>query len=81
MSSSSAPWPEHRAYIAGGEGSTFTTEIEKAREEVIGRVPVEARVRGANAIVGLDMETSDLLGSLIVITATWMAVVVEPEER
>ena len=35
---------------------------------------------GANAIVGLDMETSDLLNGLIVISATGTAVVVEPEK-
>lgn len=64
--------------IVGGEVTAFTTEIEKARQEAIDRITAQARAMGANAIVGLDMETSDLLGSLIVISATGTAVVVEP---
>ncbi len=66
--------------IIGGEVTAFTTEIEKAREEAISRMKAQARVMGANAIVGLDMETSDLLDGLIVISATGTAVVVEPEK-
>lgn len=64
--------------IIGGEVTAFTTEIEKARQEAIDRITAQERAMGANAIVDLDMETSDLLGSLIVISATGTAVVVEP---
>ena len=66
--------------IVGGEVTAFTTEIEKALEEAISRMKAQARAMGANAIVGLDMETSDLLDGLIVISATGTAVVVEPEK-
>ena len=66
--------------IVGGEVTAFTTEIEKAREEAISRMKAQARVMGANAFVGLDMETSDLLDGLIVISATGTAVVVELEK-
>jgi len=64
--------------IIGGEVSAFTTEIEKARAEAIDRLRQRAVELGANAIVGLDMEASDLL-SVIVISATGTAVVAEPE--
>lgn len=67
--------------IVGGEVTAFTTEIEKAREEAMRRVTDKAKAMGANAIVGLDMETSDLLSGLIVISATGTAVVVEPETQ
>lgn len=66
----------------GGEITAFTTELEKARIEAMDRVRAKARSIGANAIIGLDLETSDL-GSqmgIIVISATGTAVVVEPEE-
>ncbi len=66
----------------GGEVTAFTTELEKARIDAMARVKDKAIARGANAIVGLDLETSDM-GSqmgIIVISATGTAVIVEPEE-
>lgn len=65
--------------LLGGEIYAFTLEIEKAKREAIGRRIMEARARGANAVVGLDLETSDLLRDVIVISATGTAAVVEPE--
>ena len=65
----------------GGEVTAFTVEIEKARREAVERLKERARDLGANAVVGLDIETSDLLGKLIVISATGTAVVVERESQ
>jgi uncharacterized protein YbjQ (UPF0145 family) len=65
--------------LFGGEVYAFTLEIEKARREAMGRMIAEARARGANAVVGLDLETSDLLRDIIVVSATGTAVLVEPE--
>ncbi len=67
--------------VFGGEISAFTKEIEKARVEAIERMKTKAIKLGANAVVGVDLETSDLgLGSgIILISATGTAVVVEPE--
>ena len=66
----------------GGEVTAFTTELEKARVEAIERVKAKAMSRGANAIVGLDLETSDMGAgmNIVVISATGTAVVIEPEE-
>jgi uncharacterized protein YbjQ (UPF0145 family) len=63
----------------GGEVSAFTSEIEKARVEAMDRMKEQARRLGANAIIGLDIETSDVLQSTILISATGTAVVIEPE--
>ena len=67
--------------MIGGEVTAFTTELEKARAEAIDRVCEKAMALGANAIVGLDIETSDigLQAGVTVISATGTAVVVEPE--
>lgn len=65
--------------LVGGEVSAFTSEIEKARGEAIQRIVVKARRLGANAIVGLDMETSGILQGTVLISATGTAVVIEPE--
>jgi uncharacterized protein YbjQ (UPF0145 family) len=66
--------------IGGGEVTAFTSEIEKARVEAISRAINNARKLGANAIIGLDIETSDLGESYItLLSATGTAVKIEPE--
>ena len=67
--------------LLGGEVTAFTTEIEKARLEAVERAMEKAERLGANAIVGLDLETSDMGGEFYItlISATGTAVVVEPE--
>ena len=67
----------------GGEVTAFTTELEKARIESMERVKNKAISMGANAVVGLDLETSDMgfqMG-IVVISATGTAVIMEPEEN
>ena len=54
--------------IVGGEISVFTSELEKARK------------LGANAVIGVDIETSEVFEGVVVISATGTAVVVEKEE-
>ena len=68
--------------IGGGEITAFTSEIEKARVEAVSRAIQQARRLGANAIIGLDIETSDMGGEASYITllsATGTAVIVEKE--
>jgi len=65
--------------MVGGEVSAFTSEIEKARGEAIQRLTGKAQSLGANAIIGLDMETSGILQGTVLISATGTAVVIEPE--
>ncbi|MEM2122804.1 MAG: heavy metal-binding domain-containing protein [Candidatus Bathyarchaeia archaeon] len=68
--------------MLGGEVTAFTTELEKARQEAMDRVRQKAVEMGANAVVGLDIETSDLglQAGVTVISATGTAVIVEPEQ-
>jgi uncharacterized protein YbjQ (UPF0145 family) len=65
--------------IVGGEVSAFTSEIEKARVEAVERLKSKARGLGANAVIGLDLETSSILQGTVLISATGTAVVIEPE--
>ena len=65
--------------VFGGEVSAFTSEMEKARIEAIERAEENARRIGGNAIVGLDVETSEVFEGVVVISATGTAVIVEPE--
>lgn len=65
----------------GGEVKAFTSEIEKAKSEAIERMKAKALALGANGVVGVDLETSDLgLGAgIILISATGTAVILESE--
>lgn len=65
--------------ILGGEVSAFTSELEKARIEAMERAKENARRMGANAIVGLDIETSEVFEGVVVISVTGTAVIIEPE--
>ena len=67
--------------MIGGEVTAFSYEIEKARAEAIDRARSKAIALGANAILSLDVETSDM-GSqmgILVFSVTGTAVVLEPE--
>ena len=68
--------------MAGGEVTAFTSEMEKARWEAIERAKARAIALGANAIVGLDVETSDLglQNGIVLFSATGTAVTMEPED-
>jgi uncharacterized protein YbjQ (UPF0145 family) len=66
--------------MVGGEVTAFSSEMEKARWEAIDRVKARAAALGANAIIGLDVETSSIGQSNIVLfSATGTAVIIEPE--
>jgi len=66
--------------MAGGEVTAYTVEIEKARWEAIERVKTRAIALGANAIIGLDVETSGIgQTSIMLFSATGTAVIIEPE--
>ncbi|MCL1965715.1 MAG: YbjQ family protein [Candidatus Bathyarchaeota archaeon] len=61
--------------------TSYTSEIEKARLEAIERVKARAIALGANAIIGLDVETSGIEQfSIMLFSATGTAVLVEPED-
>lgn len=69
--------------LTGGEITAFTTEVEKARWEAIERAKARAIALGANAIVGMDVETSDMgtQNGIMLFSATGTAVVIEPESN
>lgn len=65
--------------MLGGEVSAFTSEIEKARVEAMERLRSRARDLGANAVLGLDIETSEVFEGTVLISATGTAAVIESE--
>ncbi len=69
--------------MIGGEVTAFTSEVEKARWEAIERAKNRAIALGANALIGLDVETSDLglQSGIVLFSATGTAVIIEPEKE
>mgnify|MGYP001772893825 CR=1 FL=1 len=65
--------------MVGGRGGAYLSELKKAREETLEDLVVEAQRLGANAVVGVDFETAEILEGFIVVTATGTAAVVEKE--
>jgi len=65
----------------GGEVTSYSSEAEKARKESLQRLVDNAKAMGANAVIGADFETSDILqGTATLFSAYGTAVVVKPAE-
>jgi len=68
--------------IFGGEVTTYTSECEKARRESMNRLIENAKRIGANAIISVDFETSDILqGTATVFAAYGTAVIAKPVDK
>jgi len=68
--------------VFGGEVTSYTSECEKARKESLKRLIDNATRMGANAIIGADFETSDILqGSATVFAAWGTAVIIKPIKK
>jgi uncharacterized protein YbjQ (UPF0145 family) len=68
--------------LLGGEVTAYTSECEKARRESMNRLIEEARKIGANAVIGTDFETSDILqGTATIFAAYGTAIIVKPTTR
>lgn len=68
--------------MIGGEVTAYTSECEKARSESLKRLMENARKMGANAVIGADFETSDILqGTATLFAAYGTAVIAKPAEK
>jgi len=68
--------------IFGGEVTAYSSECEKARRESVNRLIENAKRMGANAVIGTDFETSDILqGTATVFGAYGTAAIVKPAEK
>ena len=70
------------AYVrsgAGGEIKLYTQLLEQVRHMAIQRLADHARRLGANAVVSVGFDTSEMMGSMTEVLAYGTAVVVEPD--
>jgi uncharacterized protein YbjQ (UPF0145 family) len=66
----------------GGEVTSYSSEAEKARRDSLERLIEKAAKMGANAVVGADFETSDILqGTATLFSAYGTAVIIEPIKK
>ena len=60
--------------LTGGKGTAYAAEIEKTRKDAIEDLKNKGRKLGANGILSIDFETSEILEGFILITAHGTAV-------
>jgi uncharacterized protein YbjQ (UPF0145 family) len=65
--------------LAGGEITEYTQLLEEARRHAIDRMVQNAAVMGANAIVRMQFDSSEIGQTMSEIVAYGTAVVIEPE--
>ena len=65
--------------LAGGEIHEYTQLLEDARRQALDRLVKNATVMGANAVVSMRFDSSELAGTMSEIVAYGTAVVVEPD--
>lgn len=66
--------------LRGGEIKEYTELLEDARRQAIDRMVQNATAMGANAVVRMQFDSSDLGSVMSEIVAYGTAVVIEPEE-
>ena len=60
--------------ITGGQGTAYAEEIEKARKEALEDLRNAAKKLGANGVLAIDFETSEILEGFILVSAYGTAV-------
>ena len=63
--------------IFGGRARGYQSELHQIRDTLIQECKVEAAKKGANAIIGVDIDYGDLKGSMFLAVMNGTAVVVE----
>jgi len=63
----------------GGEIKVYTTLLEQVRHQSLMRLAEHAKSLGANAVVGVGFDTSEMGSSMTEVLAYGTAVVVEPD--
>lgn len=72
-------WAFFRAW-GGGEIKVYTQLLEQVRHHALQRLCEHARSLGANAILSLGFDTSEMAGAMTEVLAYGTAVIVEPNQ-
>jgi uncharacterized protein YbjQ (UPF0145 family) len=66
--------------LAGGEVTQYTRLLEDSRRHAVDRMIQNAQMLGANAVIGMRFDSSEIGQSLTEIVAYGTAVVIEPSQ-
>ena len=65
--------------LGGGEIKEYTSLLEDTRRQALDRLVKNATLMGANAVLSMRFDSSELAGTMSEIVAYGTAVVIEPE--
>lgn len=67
--------------IVGGRSGSYENVLQRARQEALSEIKNEASVKGANAVIGIDIDYEVLGkgGSMLMVSITGTAVFVTPK--
>lgn len=63
--------------VFGGRSGAYEQELRKAREAALQEMQEEAQKLGANAILAVDIDYETIGGTMLMVTASGTAVIVE----
>ncbi len=63
--------------IIGGRSASYEAELRKAKEIAVEEMKQQARMMGANAVVGVDLDYETIGESMLMVSASGTAVVYE----
>ena len=63
--------------IVGGRSGAYESKLQDARETALAELEQRARALGANAVVGVDLDYEVIADSMLMVSASGTAVVVE----
>ncbi|HBG81548.1 TPA: hypothetical protein DDW69_01765 [candidate division CPR2 bacterium] len=63
--------------VVGGRSAAYENELKKAKEIALSEMAAEAEGLGANAIVGIDLDYETIGQSMLMVSASGTAIVVE----
>jgi uncharacterized protein YbjQ (UPF0145 family) len=66
--------------IVGGRSGSYEGKLRDAQQIALTEMALEAKSKGGNAIVGIDLDYESIRGTMLMVAVCGTAVVVEPEE-
>jgi len=66
--------------IVGGRSGAYENRLREGRQLALIEMAQEAKYLGGNGVIGIDIDYETIRGTMLMITASGTAVIVEPEE-
>lgn len=63
--------------IVGGRSGAYESKMQDARDAALRELEERARIKGANAVVGLDLDYEVIGDSMLMVSASGTAVVID----